>query len=147
MYGKYKTRDEIFAMMAPPSHQVSKVQQFLSEHGLRHELVAGDYIRITGTAAQVNTAFRTELMLWSHHGMKKSVWRSVQPYSLPMHLDGYVDFVAGIHHFPTVHRLRTEVGDAALIGPVDLRTRYNVTDKFTNKANSTQAVAEFQGQY
>ncbi len=35
-----------------------------------------------------------------------------------------------------------------MIGPNDLRTRYNVTDVSAGRQwNATQAVAEFQGQY
>ena len=83
--------------------------------------------------------------------------RALAPYSVPREMKHRVAFVAGVFSLPKV----TPRGEATfaiaegeakrqvnnpLIGPAQLRERYNVTGLGTQAANS-MAVAEFQGQY
>lgn len=99
-YGKYKTLSEMDAMMAAPHKNVAAVRAFLASHGLRAERVSSDQLRAFGTPAQINDAFRTEMRLFRNRETNATIWRSVEPYSLPAHLTGTVDLVSGIHHFP-----------------------------------------------
>lgn len=135
-------------MLAPPRAQVAAVQSFLKQHGLRYEMVGTDMLRAFGLPEHIDAAFHTEMRLFKHAQLNMTAWRSVIPYSVPASLEGHIDFISGVHHFPTRHTTKFFTpADAPLIGPLDLRTRYNVTDYTASYTNNTQAVAEFQGQY
>jgi hypothetical protein len=91
------------------------------------------------------------MMFFANAELKQSTWRSLVPYSLSTEIAHLVDFVVGVHHFPTIHKsLYFSPEDNFMIGPkgekkqacekaqnrevsfdvflLDLRTRYNVTD-------------------
>jgi hypothetical protein len=61
---------------------------------------SGDWLKMVGPVSAVNEALQTEVMLWTNVAMKKSVWRSVVPYSVPETIAPLIDFIIGVHHFP-----------------------------------------------
>merc|ERR1711991_268941 len=149
MYGKYLTVDEVRDRVAPSHHTVKFVKSFFEKHGFKNIKLSrsGDFLTVHGTPKQVNEALQTDVQLWVNED-KKMVWRSVVPYSFPEAVGKHVDFVSGVHHFPKKQKsVFYSPEDTPMIGPSQLRLRYNVTDNASNSVNNTQAVAEFQGQY
>jgi tripeptidyl-peptidase-1 len=141
---------EINAMVAPSEKDVKIVTRWLKTFGFQKFKLSksGDLLSLVGTPDMINNAFNTDMELWENKEMKRQIYRALTPYSLPKHVADKIDLVSGIHHFPTALKpIISNTESSYLIGPTDLRTRYNVTDFASGNANNTQAVAEFQGQY
>ena len=134
MYGKYKSIDEIRNLVAPSKARVNRVISYFRTAGFTGiELTrSGDFLHIHATPTVANAALQTEIVQWTHSDFARPVFRSVVPYSLPSALSNHIDFISGIHHFPI--RKQAIFGSPAsqtAVGPMDLRTRYNVTDTYT----------------
>lgn len=152
-YGRYLTLEQVRDRVAPLKKNVDAVRSFFLSHNVSRVILSasGDWMEVRATPAQINAALNTDIRMWrskNADSMGKTTWRSVVPYSFPSHLQGMVDYVSNIHHFPKPRKGKFySPKDAPLIGPTQLRTRYNISDWAPATGNNTQAVAEFQGQY
>jgi len=152
-YGKYWSLDYVRQLTSPTLKSVRRVQQWLLSQGIRSTLIGlQDMLAFDATPDQVSSALACDVQLYRHKlNSSVAVWRSLAPYSLPVDIAQLVDMVTGVHHFPidVVHKPTFVArGSSGTVGPLDLRTRYNVTDFYSGQyTRALQAVAEFQGQY
>ncbi len=61
---------------------------------------SGDFLKMEGSVSAINAALSTEVMAWMNKDSKKTVWKSLVPYSLPEEIAVHIDYIVGVHHFP-----------------------------------------------
>lgn len=134
------------------------VRKWAESAGARVAAVATtrDFVTVRATPSNAARWLQTEFKSFQHPNSPTPLVRGVEPYSAPIELAQHIAFVSNVHGFPAVSKRRVSatpvdaaaknVGSDPLIGPIQLRQRYNVTTMGRNPKNS-QAVAEFQAQY
>ena len=129
------------------------VKRVLGHFGLavRAERPVTGSVVMTGTAAQIEAAFRAGLAMYSH--ARDGVLRGREgDVSVPSELDGIVSGVFGLDQRRVAHRLerggsaQATAGDGAPpLGPADLERRYSFPAG--DCSGQTIAIAEFGGGY
>lgn len=148
-YARYLTAEQLERRMAPRDAAVSTVRGWLRGCGLAMAAPHGGgvFARVRGSPRRVNRCLHTRVRLYQSATLKREVWRSLEPYSVPQEVAKHVELITGVHHFPARRRATKSATSPILVGPTDLRTRYNVTDEADPAVNATQAVAEFVSEY
>jgi len=161
-YGQHLSLEEIAERFSPSRETIASVKSWLTANGAEVTSIAatGDFVSFTAPAAAAEKIFSTEFFAFVHPE-GAVLTRALAPYSVPIELAKHIAYVSNVHglpHVPTksnskAFRIETsnDVDERkrvtnALIGPANLRKRYNVTTVGVAKDN-LQAVAEFQGQY
>lgn len=152
MYGKYMTIDEIADLTAPSAEAIAAVQEWLAASGMTVEGVSRsrDFIHFSGPVAKIERMLMTKFADYVHETGSK-VTKASASYSVPAEMAQHIDYISGVVGLFKPHQKKTvaqkNVEDASLIGPAQLRARYNVTIIGSDAVNNSMAVAEFQGQY
>eukprot|EP01112_Ceratiomyxa_fruticulosa_P017649 TRINITY_DN5544_c0_g1_i5.p1 TRINITY_DN5544_c0_g1~~TRINITY_DN5544_c0_g1_i5.p1 ORF type:complete len:557 (+),score=131.73 TRINITY_DN5544_c0_g1_i5:128-1672(+) len=160
-YGQYLSHEEVGALVMPKAESVKSVIEWLQQNGIfEHENSDGEFfkvnphkefIKVKCTVAKAAKMFSTEFNSFFHKQSRKMIVKSLGPYSVPQDIAEHIDFVSGIVGFPLSQSplVFTDFKlDDTPITPAILRNRYNVTKGYLGQhRNSSQAVAEFQGQY
>jgi subtilase family serine protease len=96
MYGKFLSDEQYDAMHAPAAADVIAVRKHLEANGLSVTYVPANraFVAATGTAAQVQAAFGTQLSLYNVGGEVRRA--AVKPYVLPATFSSSVLTVAGL---------------------------------------------------
>jgi kumamolisin len=135
------------ASAAPEDAQ--RVGEALGRFGFTVEAVSlpTRSMRVRGTAAQAEAAFRTRLSRYA--SAEAGAFRGREgDLSLPAELDGLVTGVFGLDERPVVRRRSAPLqarGAAGPFGPSDLEARYNFPDG--DGAGQQIVIAEFGGGY
>lgn len=136
MYHKWLTPDEFAANFGIADSDISKVSDWLKQQGFTIDGVARSKNRITfsGTVAQVNSNFGTELHYYSIAGGKR--YAPSRDISLPSALAEVVESVANLSSFrPRPHvRFRknftSSQSGSHFLTPKDIDTIYDVTKAY-----------------
>jgi hypothetical protein len=167
-YRKWLTPVEFGQRFGPSDHDVQNICLWLQSHGLQVDNVSNGHVAIefSGTAAQVQQAFHTEIHNYDLNG--KMHWANSDDPSVPAALVPVVAGVVALHDFkprPLSHLVRIPVrkmsgrtptpffnypidcspsitGCEPAVGPMDLATIYNVTSIwYAGYSGSGQTIA------
>ena len=107
-YGKWLTNAEFNASYGPAAADVAAVESWLRSQGLaiRKTLPSGMYVEVTGTVAQVNQVFATQVRRYSYQGgtLRAVVTAPTLPGSAPARVRAAIHGVIGIDQFSTLKR-------------------------------------------
>ncbi|KAI0029779.1 family S53 protease [Vararia minispora EC-137] len=100
-YGKFLTKEQVEAYVAPKQETVDAINQFLSSNGISSKAVspAGDIISIQVTVEQANALFSAQFNTFKHVETDTETVRTLQ-YSIPETLKGALSFVHPTTMFP-----------------------------------------------
>ena len=148
-YGNYLTIDEITEMISPAPETLNTVESWLSQQGILFTNTRNkDIITAYPTVQQAEQLLDVEFFNYMHEETGYIATRTQDVYTVPTaEIAGSLDFIIGHSGLTKVPKTKIQADKAAqMVGPNDLRARYNVTAIGGNPKNS-QAVAEFQFQY
>lgn len=133
-YHKWLTPTEFGERFGPSTNDVAKVTGWLTAQGFSVEKPSNGrrFLLFTGTDAQVETAFQTEIHTYQVKGTK--YFANAKPASIPAALAGVVKGVARMNSFNPARPQITSnkkpqavVGGYAFTTPLDLQAIYNST--------------------
>lgn len=133
-YHKWLTPAEFGQRFGPSANDMAKITGWLQSQGFSVEAPSNgrQFILFTGTSAQVETAFQTEMHRYSLNG--KTYFANAKPASIPSVLAPAVRGVASLTSFgnfkPQSYTAATPqiaFGQAAITGPADLDAIYDAT--------------------
>lgn len=157
--GKHLSLNELTQLIGCDQSVLDGVRKWVESTGARVASIAAtrDMVTVAATPQVAAVWLETEFHTFKHANADKPLVRALLPYSAPIDLVPHIAFISNVHGLPAVSkrsRISTTklvdgaatVGSDPLIGPIQLRQRYNVTTMGRNPKNS-MAVAEFQAQY
>uniref|UniRef100_A0A8C9WII4 Tripeptidyl peptidase I n=1 Tax=Scleropages formosus TaxID=113540 RepID=A0A8C9WII4_SCLFO len=157
-YGKFLTLEEVTSLVHPSDLTHKVVWGWLQSHGVAacHTVLTQDFLQCD-TTAQVAETLLPGSEFHRYRKGRRSVVRSPARYSVHADLAQHLDFVGGVHRFPTemqtvsrawTNGARHEAKFHLGVTPVVLRSRYNLTAADVGSAeNNSQAVAQFLEQF
>ncbi|KAE8628399.1 hypothetical protein XENTR_v10007502 [Xenopus tropicalis] len=157
-YGQFLSLEELGAIVQPSRETLSTVRMWLEKHGI-HECETIQTRDFLSCRTQAQTAEQLLPGSQFHRYMKdaQTVVRSTSPYKIPNELSPHIDFVGGLHRFPTPRQIlshKRDIQGQARAGfhlgvtPSILRQRYNLSDSdIGSHPNNSQACAQFLEQY
>lgn len=129
---------------------IASVQQWLFASDMTVEGItrSRDFIHVSGPVAAIEKMLATKFAVYKHTS-GALLTKASRSYSVPAEMAPHIDYIAGVIGLAKSRKsmIREAVNDAFLIGPAQLRARYNVTMVGSGKLNNSYAVAEFQAQY
>lgn len=160
-YGHYLSRDQITEIVAPTEQSISVVRNWLSGNSVSDcDLIGNKDYLVCLMPCKIAEKLLTGSVFYyfKHEKYHKRVIRSPSRYYVPAYIGEFLDFVGGLHRFPSVNFLKTKVNDLpeslqnsnAHVGvyPKILRQRYNLTENDVGShPNNSQVVAQFLEQY
>ncbi|KAM4797097.1 tripeptidyl-peptidase 1 [Rhinophrynus dorsalis] len=157
-YGHFLSLAELSSLIQPPDYALHMVRNWLEKHGIEkcESVQTGDFL-----CCQTQASIAEKLLPGSQFNRYKmgdqSVVRSSSPYTLSAEISPYIDFVGGLHRFPSQRRLlrreakkqrETQPNLHLGVTPSILRERYNLsTSDIGAHPNNSQACAQFLEQY
>eukprot|EP00026_Physarum_polycephalum_P002529 Phypoly_transcript_02536.p1 GENE.Phypoly_transcript_02536~~Phypoly_transcript_02536.p1 ORF type:complete len:559 (+),score=75.66 Phypoly_transcript_02536:150-1826(+) len=150
LYGKHMDMDEISDLIAPIESDMKIVENWANSHGFDYEVHgSGDFIDLYTTAASAQDVFGCAFKRFSHStGVTIVRCDANSPYELPDDVARVVDFVGGIHRFPsTWSSFKSTVSDGLGVTPDLIRKLYGVGDVEGQASGNKQAVAQFLKQW
>ncbi|MGA2651847.1 MAG: Ig-like domain repeat protein [Terracidiphilus sp.] len=136
-YHQWLTPTQFGERFGPSANDLAKITGWLQAQGFAVETPSNgrQFILFTGTSAQVESAFQTEMH--SYHVNGKAHFANAKPASIPGALAPAVSGVASLNSFtqftPQYHMYHTaanpqiEIQKQALTGPADLSAIYDAT--------------------
>lgn len=93
-YGRWLTKDEVGAFVAPKPDTVSSVNGWLADNGLSATVLSpfGDWIGFETTVSHANVLFDADFSTFVHDGNGKSAIRTLA-YSIPASLKDHLQLV------------------------------------------------------
>jgi len=93
-YGKFLSKEEVEAFVAPSQETSDAVAKFLSDNGITASKVtpAGDWFSIDVTVEKANELFEAQFDSFTHQSTGETTVRTLE-YSIPADLKGHLDFV------------------------------------------------------
>ncbi|KAI0029778.1 family S53 protease [Vararia minispora EC-137] len=100
-YGKFMSKEQVEAYVAPKQETTTAMQDFLAQNNLTAKIVtpAGDILSIDLTVEKANSLFDAQFQTFVHTATQKRVVRTLH-YSIPVSLKGHLDFVHPTTVFP-----------------------------------------------
>uniref|UniRef100_A0ABM5FVG7 Tripeptidyl-peptidase 1 n=1 Tax=Pogona vitticeps TaxID=103695 RepID=A0ABM5FVG7_9SAUR len=157
-YGKFLSLAEVRALVSPSPRTMDAVHKWLEAHGVRdcRGVSTGDFLLCLMPASTAEGLLPGAQFHWYAKGDRR-VLRSPQAYALSQEMAEHLDFVGGLHRFPSeptaVNRAwatekRLQANFHLGVTPAVIRKRYNLTDGDVGfSPNSSQACAQFLEQY
>ncbi len=155
LYHKWLTPEQYAERFGLSPNDIQKITTWLQTQGFSiHNVARGrNWIVFSGTAAQVETAFQTEIHNFDVDGEKH--FANITPLSIPAALSGIVTGIRGLNDFrPKSHAIRSKPnytlpvggGDAFFIAPGDITTIYDVQPLYTAGIDGTGQKLAVMGQ-
>jgi len=150
-YKQYLTPEQFKQNFSPTNADVKAITDFLTSQGLHIGTTSPNntLITATGSTAQVEKAFQTELADYSNDG--QVVFAPKSEPSVPAALGGIILNIAGLnslpphHHLTKVAAVQPHLGPGGGYTPSELRTAYDVNSLISAGFNGTgQTVAIFE---
>eukprot|EP00049_Salpingoeca_infusionum_P017320 m.352531 g.352531 ORF g.352531 m.352531 type:complete len:569 (+) comp16549_c0_seq1:337-2043(+) len=147
-YGNHWTREQLKAACQPLPGAIEAVTDYLRGFNVMNPTIGamGDTLTVTAKVVVVEQVLNLKMQAFEHQDTARTVLRTLDTWTLPTSVAQYVDAVFGLHAFPVVDVEPKAQGLGANVEPNTLRSLYGITDKFSNNSQSSQALAEFQGQ-
>eukprot|EP01132_Coremiostelium_polycephalum_P002398 gene2398-2965_t len=161
-YGKHLTFKQIKELVQPHPESINAVTKWLRMNDVEPIVTDGqDFIR-----AKMNLTKAEELLYVSYDKItnqfsKLAFVRSLDPYTVPLEISEYIDFIGGVNHLPLISPTPKEAkkipigldlggfnsnGDPYM-SPESIRKSMNVTLKTTKSSKTSQAIAQFLKEY
>jgi len=147
LYGTSLTESQFVSTYAPTPDQVNAVVSYLQAQGLTNIQTESNnlLVQADGTAAQVSTAFNTQLGLFQQNG--KTVFANTAPAQVPSSLSGIAAAVLGLNNAAV---MQTPIHPAAGVPtypfaayyPKDIQLAYDVAKTPTGSRTSVAVIAE-----
>ncbi|XP_078418458.1 tripeptidyl-peptidase 1 isoform X2 [Cetorhinus maximus] len=157
-YGKYLTLDQLSSLIQSSKETLKTVWTWLRNHGVQScsTVQTSDFLKCfmsVSTAEKLLAGSKFNRYTNGHH----TLIRSLVKYEIPEEVAEHIDFVGGVHRFPSKKTViskawktsrHTEAGFHLGVTPAVVRKRYNLTaSDVGSHANNSQAVAQFLEQY
>ncbi|MHC5909029.1 S53 family peptidase [Streptomyces sp. S6] len=151
-YRHYLTKAQFVARFGRSAAEVKQVTDYLRSQGLTIGKVhTGNLlIDVSGTAAQLQKAFATQLATYKDAATGRSFYANASAPTLPASIASLVSDVAGLnnraqlHHQAISRTLVPHDGPGGGYTPAQLKGGYNVSGKFTGSGQQI-ALIEFDG--
>jgi uncharacterized protein (TIGR03437 family) len=151
-FHRWITPDQFADRFGLAQSDIEKIKSWLQSEGLSVAAVARgrNWIAVNGTAAQFESAFRTELHYYSLNG--ETHFANAAEPSIPAALSGVVHAIRGLHDFrmhPLSHAAKPEYTSAHgshYIAPDDLAAIYDMAPLFTAGFDATGQSLVIAGQ-
>ncbi|EKM58690.1 uncharacterized protein PHACADRAFT_253175 [Phanerochaete carnosa HHB-10118-sp] len=100
-YGKHLSKEEVEQFVTPTAQTSDVVNAWLSQAGVNATSIspAGDWLSITVPVGQANELFNADFAVYTHSNTGKQTIRTTS-YSIPVELEGHLDFVYPTITFP-----------------------------------------------
>jgi len=147
-YTNYLTNDEIVALTAPATKDISTVTEWLTENKIGYKQVASHLIAVVAPVAAAEKLLNTTWHRLENAKTQQVVHRAAA-YTVPFSVAESIAALYAVHGLPIPPKTRlVTAGNPYKVTPAVIETAYSVTGaKASGNAKVTQAVAEFQGQY
>ncbi|KAI0311625.1 family S53 protease [Amylostereum chailletii] len=167
-YGKFLSKDEVNAYVAPEKNTLDEVNAYLAAQGITASpyTPAGDVLTIQVTVEQANTLFNSQYDTFKHEADGSTTVRTLE-YSIPQSLKGHLEFVHPTVMFPqklqrnptvTVPLPKNIAGNltsdatvpascATTVTPACLQAMYGIPTTAATQSLNTIAVSGFIDQY
>ncbi|XP_078728268.1 tripeptidyl-peptidase 1 [Lampetra fluviatilis] len=160
-YGRHLSLDEVGELVRPSEETERTVRSWLAVHGVTQcsSVLTHDFLLCSMSARVAHRVLPGTRFQRFERDDGHTVVRSLSAYTLPTSLAACLDFVGGVHRFPSWHprgvRIPPLHGGAAPnvslhlgVDPSVLRQRYNLSAADVGShPNNSQAVAQFLDQY
>ena len=149
-FRQWKTMEELNKITQPDVRGVQRLLRWLRTHNLAGEDFS-DFIKVTGTVADIEAAFNAEIYAYKNLLRKASsviIHRSATHPEIPRQFEGLVVFVTGLSNFPYPSRPHYKrVADSVdnyYVVPQTLRGQYSVPPAYVaSNYLSSQGLVEF----
>lgn len=93
-YGRHLTRDELTAYVKPSADTTSKVNDWLSSHGVQPRTIssAGDWVEISVPVSKANEMLAADYQVYTHHESGRQTKRTLS-YSVPAMLKEHLNAI------------------------------------------------------
>jgi tripeptidyl-peptidase-1 len=159
-YGKWLSIEQITEIMAPAQANIDIVTNYLQSHGVQSEVfVTRDMVIANISIATLESMLQTKFRSYERKGL--TVFRVDRAYRLPLEVAQVVDIVDPLIRFPPHNPIQSTRVESGAVGnwsdqcgakchgqitPWVIRQQYGMDAASSPSANSSVAVAEFQGQ-
>uniref|UniRef100_A0A7M4G1Y4 Tripeptidyl-peptidase 1 n=1 Tax=Crocodylus porosus TaxID=8502 RepID=A0A7M4G1Y4_CROPO len=147
LYGKFLSLEQLRELVRPSPVTLAAVHEWLQGAGVTdcRSVATLDFLECVITAERLLPGARFHRYVSG----PSSVVRSPTPYAVPAKLAEHLDFVGGLHRFPSAPGAQSQQGGFHLgVTPSVLRKRYNLTKEDIGAlSNNSQACAQFLEQY
>ncbi|KAI0727417.1 peptidase S8/S53 domain-containing protein [Fomitopsis betulina] len=118
-YGRYLTREEAAAYVAPTEETTSAVNAWLAEHNVTATPLtpAGDWVSFTVPVSKANEMFEADYGVYTHAESGKVTIRTLS-YSIPSDLSNHLKVVYPTTTFPTTSRIVSVVKAPVSLSPM-----------------------------
>eukprot|EP00163_Fabomonas_tropica_P000428 TRINITY_DN10261_c0_g1_i1.p1 TRINITY_DN10261_c0_g1~~TRINITY_DN10261_c0_g1_i1.p1 ORF type:complete len:610 (-),score=190.37 TRINITY_DN10261_c0_g1_i1:194-2023(-) len=105
-YGQYMSRSEVDDLVRPARGTIAAVTAWLSQHNVDTQrdcihTTASDFIKCTMGVQTAETLLNTRFYHYVSTARRRSVLRAPFLYTVPSALAKHLDFIGGIHRFPS----------------------------------------------
>jgi subtilase family serine protease len=154
-YRKFKSQDEILALIAPPRTAVKRVMKWLAHNGVDISKVKdnGDSLELQTTVGVAEKLANTRFNMWQNAKTGKRLARIVGTWGIDSEIAPMIDMIEGLTEFPIPHYgvKRGVQPEAPMtlvsICPESVNVIYKVPSGTKNTGNSSICVAEWEDQY
>jgi tripeptidyl-peptidase-1 len=159
-YRNFLSIEEITKIVAPPEHDRKVVLKWLKANGVTEKIVDnGDSLEVTCTVEVAERLFYTEFRTFRHKVHGKTLIRQFGDFSIPSHMEKYVDMVLGLSEFPvggytlkkspkTVQKANSSSPDILVsIVPQTVQVIYGTGSAKVGSSGASVGVIEFEQQY
>ncbi|MFC7262706.1 S53 family peptidase [Streptomyces lutosisoli] len=150
-YGHYLTKSQFAARFGRTDAEVKQLKDYLRAQGLTVGKVHSGNLMVdaSGTAAQLEKAFGTELSTWKDAASGRSFYANDAAPTLPTAIASLVSDVAGLNnrlqlHHPKPSTVTPHNGPGGGYTPAQLKGGYNVSGTYTGSGQKI-ALIEFDG--
>ncbi|KAH9005504.1 tripeptidyl peptidase A [Lactarius hatsudake] len=132
-YGKYLSKEEVEALVAPHASSVDAVHEWLESYGIQkeacHRSPAGDLVTVRLPVAQAEEMLGTEFRVWKHTQDDDILVRTTG-YSLPAHLDKHIELIQPTTAFNRAKGQRTtfRFSPALNVAPLSSNNKISVAE-------------------
>jgi len=156
-YRKFRSQQEIMAIIAPSADEVKAVMSWLVANGVEAKNIKsqGDALDVVTTVEVAERLMHTTLHQWTNVKNGKKLVRVVGEWGLDSEISPLIDMVEGITNFP-IPRYTAKKGrkftaaspsTQVSICPESINAIYKVPSGTKNTGNSSICVAEWEDQY
>ncbi len=139
-YHKFLTPDQFAASFGASQNDIDKVTAWLASKGFQVEEVTPNHLAVvfSGTAAQVSSAFATEIRQYMINGQPHYANASVPqiPAAFSTVVSGLVK-LHDFHHKPASARSQMTSGSSHYLAPADYATIYDLSPLYSSNVNGT----------
>jgi len=160
-YRNFMTIEQINKLVSPPKQDKEVVKNWLINNGVANNMMVdhGDNIEVTATVEVASRLFYTEFRTFKNKIHGKSLVKQFGEFSVPSHVEKYIDMVLGLSEFPPkglslkktgpVLKQKNESSPDVLVSvcPQTIQTIYQTGSATVKSSGASVGVAEFEQQY